>query len=236
MRKERWAIVVGNSLLSGTEGPLCWTDPLCREGCCLLAAWAEDIPGKALGLVQPLGYYPLLLLHVGNDKAAACCPRTISEIPWFVREFRSQLRAAILEGNKREWWEIMSVLQYPWGKAHGMLCTSISTTHGILGTLCAASFYGSVLATGTWFQLNVSPAAVCFSHARTGPLQSPLRKFYLHPLEQSRIYILVRLLSGVSLEGQAWINYLNEKHRTNGFTEVFSTGIKCITITRKIIF
>lgn len=81
-----------------------------------------------------------------------------------------------------------------------------------------------------------SCSCVCFGHARTGPLQSPLRKFYLHPLEQSRIYILVRLLSGVSLEGQAWINYLNEKHRTNGFTEVFSTGIKCITITRKIFF
>lgn len=35
MRKKRLVIVVGDSLLRGTEGPICWTDPLLGEVCCL---------------------------------------------------------------------------------------------------------------------------------------------------------------------------------------------------------
>lgn len=45
---------------------------------------------------------------------------------WFVREFRAHLWAAILEDSKREWCEIMSVLWYPLGRAHGTLFTKHS--------------------------------------------------------------------------------------------------------------
>lgn len=46
--------------LRGTEGAIRWTDPLLREVCCLLETRVKDITRKP-HLVQPLGYYPLLL-------------------------------------------------------------------------------------------------------------------------------------------------------------------------------
>lgn len=70
IRKKRWAVVVGDSLVRGTAGPLCWTDPPLRESCCLPATLVKDITRKVLRLVQPSDYYPLLFFHVGNDEAA----------------------------------------------------------------------------------------------------------------------------------------------------------------------
>ncbi|KAK4806806.1 hypothetical protein QYF61_005602 [Mycteria americana] len=43
-RKRRRVIVVGDSLLRGIEGPICWTDPPLREVCCLPGARVKDIP------------------------------------------------------------------------------------------------------------------------------------------------------------------------------------------------
>ncbi|KAK4822673.1 hypothetical protein QYF61_019040 [Mycteria americana] len=42
-RKRRRVIVVGDSLLKGTEGPICRTDPPLREFCCLPGARVKDI-------------------------------------------------------------------------------------------------------------------------------------------------------------------------------------------------
>ncbi|KAK4815696.1 hypothetical protein QYF61_006679 [Mycteria americana] len=42
-RKRRRVIVVGDSLLRGTEGPICRTDPPLREVCCLHGARVKDV-------------------------------------------------------------------------------------------------------------------------------------------------------------------------------------------------
>ncbi|GAB0207770.1 mitochondrial enolase superfamily member 1 [Grus japonensis] len=68
-KKKRRVIVVGDSLLKGTEGPICRADSPLREVCCLPRAHVKDITRKLPSLVQPSDYYPLLLLHVGGDEA-----------------------------------------------------------------------------------------------------------------------------------------------------------------------
>ncbi|KAK4806799.1 hypothetical protein QYF61_005595 [Mycteria americana] len=76
-RKKRRVIVVGDSLLRGTEGPICRTDPPLREVCCLPGARVKDITRILPSLVRPSDYYPLLLFHVGGDEAATRSPRVI---------------------------------------------------------------------------------------------------------------------------------------------------------------
>ena len=49
LRKGRKGIVVGDSLLWGTEGSICRPDPTCREVCCLPGAHIRDIARKVLG-------------------------------------------------------------------------------------------------------------------------------------------------------------------------------------------
>jgi len=73
----------GDSLLRGTEGPMCWADPPHKEFCCLPGAWVRDMTRKLPSLVQPLDYYPLLLFHVVGDEVAVCSPRVIK------RDFRA---------------------------------------------------------------------------------------------------------------------------------------------------
>jgi len=60
IKKKRQFDVIGDSLLRGTEGPICRSDPLLRELCCLLRAWAKDVKRKIPTLVQPSDYYPFL--------------------------------------------------------------------------------------------------------------------------------------------------------------------------------
>jgi len=42
-KKERRVIVVGNSLLKGTQGPICRAYPARREMCCLPGTWVREI-------------------------------------------------------------------------------------------------------------------------------------------------------------------------------------------------
>lgn len=64
MRKKRQVMVVGGSLLRGTESPLCWiSPPLCKISC-LSWVWVKDITRKLSSLVRPLDYYLLLLFCV----------------------------------------------------------------------------------------------------------------------------------------------------------------------------
>ena len=56
VRKGRRGIVVGDSLLWGTEGSICRPDPTCREVCCLPGAHISDIARKVLGLVCSSDY------------------------------------------------------------------------------------------------------------------------------------------------------------------------------------
>ena len=82
-RKKRQVIAVGDSLLRGTEGPICQTDPPLREVCCLPGARVKDVTRILPSLVRPSDYYPLLLFHVGGDEAATQSPRAIK------RDFRA---------------------------------------------------------------------------------------------------------------------------------------------------
>ena len=60
--------MVGDSLLRGTEGPVCRPDLSCREVCCLPGAWVRDITRKLPELVHPTDYDPLLIVQVGSDE------------------------------------------------------------------------------------------------------------------------------------------------------------------------
>ena len=68
IKKERRVIVVGDSVLRDTKGPICRPDPYHREVCCLPGARVRDIKKKATALVQPSDYYPLLVIQAGNDE------------------------------------------------------------------------------------------------------------------------------------------------------------------------
>jgi len=84
MRKKRWVIVVPNSLLRGTECPICQTEPPVMEPCCLPEAQVKDIARKLPGLVWPLYYYSLMLFKVGGNEVSMISPRAIkTDIrPW----------------------------------------------------------------------------------------------------------------------------------------------------------
>ena len=95
MRKKRWVIVVGDALLRGTEGPICWTDPPFREVCCLPGVLVKDVARKLPSQVRSSDYYPLLLFHVGGDEAISHNPRSIKRdlrtLEQLVRESRAQV-------------------------------------------------------------------------------------------------------------------------------------------------
>lgn len=42
-KKQQQAVVIGDSLLSRTEAPICRADPLFREVCCLSGAVVRDV-------------------------------------------------------------------------------------------------------------------------------------------------------------------------------------------------
>jgi len=71
-RKKRRVIVVGDSLLKGTEGPICRTDPSHWEVCCLPGARVRHITRKLPSLVQPITAFPC-----GWDEVAVHSPRMI---------------------------------------------------------------------------------------------------------------------------------------------------------------
>ena len=52
-KNKKRVIVIGNSFLRGTEGPICQPDPTNREVCCLLRPQDPDITRKLSGLVCP---------------------------------------------------------------------------------------------------------------------------------------------------------------------------------------
>jgi len=76
-KKKRGVIVIGNSLLKGTEGPICRPDPFCREVCCLPGAWVRGVARKLSDLVCPSDYYLLLVMQVGGDEIAERSPKAI---------------------------------------------------------------------------------------------------------------------------------------------------------------
>jgi len=80
-KKKRRVIVIGNYLLQGTEGQICW--PYHREVCCLPGAWDTDVARKLPGLVRTSDCYPLLVMQVGEDEIVERSPKAIK------RDFRA---------------------------------------------------------------------------------------------------------------------------------------------------
>ncbi|RMC20193.1 hypothetical protein DUI87_01039 [Hirundo rustica rustica] len=68
LTSRRRVIVVGDSLLRGSEGPICQPDPSHREVCCLPGARVQNITERLPVLIQPSDYYPLLILQAGSDE------------------------------------------------------------------------------------------------------------------------------------------------------------------------
>ena len=68
VRKKRRAVVIGDSLLRGTEGLICLSDPSHREVCCLPGAQVRDVARNITRLVRPSDYYPLLVFHMGKEE------------------------------------------------------------------------------------------------------------------------------------------------------------------------
>jgi len=68
VKKKRGVIVIGDSLLRVTEGPICQPDPSQREFCCLPGARVRDASRKLPGLMRPSDYYPPLVMQVGGDE------------------------------------------------------------------------------------------------------------------------------------------------------------------------
>ena len=83
VRKKRRAVVIGDSLLRGTEGLICLSDPSHREVCCLPGAQVRDVARNITVLDKPSDYYPLLVFCIGNKEVG-------KRSPWAIkRDFRA---------------------------------------------------------------------------------------------------------------------------------------------------
>lgn len=91
LKKKKWVLVVGDSSLHGTGSPICWTDPLLREGCCLPGAQVRKLPS----LVWLTNHSPLVLFHIGRDEAATCRSRATRRdfmaLEWQLKEFSAYI-------------------------------------------------------------------------------------------------------------------------------------------------
>ena len=94
-KKKRRVIVIGDSLLRGTEGPMCRPDPSHREVCCLPGARVRDVAKKLPGLVRPSDCYPLLVMQVGGHEITERSPKAIK------RDFRAL--GQLVEGSGHRW-------------------------------------------------------------------------------------------------------------------------------------
>jgi len=102
-KKERRVIVIGESLLKGTEGPICRPDPSHRDVCCLPGAWVRDVARKLPGLVRPSAYYPFLVMQVDGDEITERSPKAIK------RDFRALGQLVEGSGEKVVFFSIPSV-------------------------------------------------------------------------------------------------------------------------------
>ena len=83
VRRKRRAVIIGDSLLRGTKGPIFCLDPSHREVCCLPGAWVGDVARNISCLIKPSDYYPLLVFHIGNEEVGKRSTRVIK------RDFRA---------------------------------------------------------------------------------------------------------------------------------------------------
>ncbi|KAF7237655.1 Beta-parvin [Varanus komodoensis] len=70
-RKTRWRVIVlGDSLLKGTELAVCRPNLETREVCCLPGACIRHVKDRVECLVRSGGHQPLLVIHVGTNDVA----------------------------------------------------------------------------------------------------------------------------------------------------------------------
>ncbi|XP_075208143.1 uncharacterized protein LOC142313042 [Anomaloglossus baeobatrachus] len=69
-KKKRRVVVMGDSLLRGTEAAICRPDMTSREMCCLPGAKIKDVSDRISELLRPTDDYPFLLIHVGTNDTA----------------------------------------------------------------------------------------------------------------------------------------------------------------------
>jgi len=62
---------MSDSLLRGTEAPICRPNTEARKVCCLPGAKVRDVTERVPQLVKSTDYYPLLLFHVGTNDTAS---------------------------------------------------------------------------------------------------------------------------------------------------------------------
>ncbi|KAK4832299.1 hypothetical protein QYF61_021698 [Mycteria americana] len=139
-RKKRHVIIVEDSLLRGTEGPICRANPSHREVFCLPGARVRDITRKLPSLVQPSQYYPLLLFHMGDDEAAVHGPRVIERdfraLGQFMREsgaqviFSSLLSVVGSDIGRNRWTQSINTWLRGWYQCHnfGFLDNGVAYT------------------------------------------------------------------------------------------------------------
>ncbi|CAJ0925451.1 unnamed protein product, partial [Ranitomeya imitator] len=69
-KKQRRVVVVGDSLLRGTEAAICRPDITAREVCCLPGAMIKDVTDRIPKLFSSKDVHPFLLIHVGTNDTA----------------------------------------------------------------------------------------------------------------------------------------------------------------------
>lgn len=70
-------IVIGDSLLKWTEGPICWPDPTQTEAWCLPQVQVRDVTRKLLSQVWSSDYYILPIVKVVSAEVVGRNPRAI---------------------------------------------------------------------------------------------------------------------------------------------------------------
>ncbi|CAJ0936766.1 unnamed protein product [Ranitomeya imitator] len=95
-KKQRRVVVVGDSLLRGTEAAICRPDITAREVCCLPGAMIKDVTDRIPKLFSSKDVHPFLLIHVGtNDTARKDLPticKDFEELGKKVKELDAQRR------------------------------------------------------------------------------------------------------------------------------------------------
>ncbi|CAJ0928434.1 unnamed protein product [Ranitomeya imitator] len=102
-KKQRRVVVVGDSLLRGTEAAICRPDITAREVCCLPGAMIKDVTDKIPKLFSSKDVHPFLLIHVGtNDTARKDLPticKDFEELGKKVKELDAQTGMAPGDGT-----------------------------------------------------------------------------------------------------------------------------------------
>ncbi|CAJ0918113.1 unnamed protein product [Ranitomeya imitator] len=110
-KKQRRVVVVGDSLLRGTEAAICRPDITAREVCCLPGAMIKDVTDRIPKLFSSKDVHPFLLIHVGtNDTARKDLPticKDFEELGKKVKELDAQVVFFFYPSSRRAWHQEM---------------------------------------------------------------------------------------------------------------------------------